>query len=146
MVDANNLHKPTSKSVDSYLENIEHKGRREDAYALLELMARASGEEPVRWGDSIIGFGKYHYVYESGREGDSCLTGFAARKANMVVYIMPGFEKYQSLLDGLGKYKTGASCLYLGRLDGVDKKVLAKLVKRSVQDMRKKYGVPAPSP
>jgi hypothetical protein len=141
MANANNLHRPTSKSLQTYLDGIEHKGRQEDACELIELMSEASGEEPVVWGNGIVGFGKYHYVYESGREGDSCLTGFAARKANMVVYIMPGFGGYQDLLGKLGKYKTGASCLYLGRLSGIDKKVLRQIVKKSVKDMRKKYNV-----
>ena len=136
---ADNKTKPTKTEVNKYLSGIEHAGRREDAYALLEIMQEITGEEATMWGPSIIGFGRYHYVYESGREGDSFLTGFAPRKANMVVYVMPGFSAYQDLLDKLGKYKTGSSCLYLGRLANVDIKVLARLVKKSVADMKKKY-------
>jgi|TARA_Y100000310_G_scaffold210081_1_gene210680 hypothetical protein len=124
--------------IRTFLDNIENAGRREDAEVLLKLMADASGEKPEVYG-SAIGYGHYHYVYESGREGDSVLVSFAPRKANMVVYIMPGFSKYGALLNKLGKFKTGSSCLYLGRLKNVDLKVLHKLVERSVKDMRKKY-------
>ena len=136
---ANNKTKPEKASVRKYLDSIEHDGRRADAFELLKIMEDITGEEATMWGSSIVGFGSYHYVYESGREGDSFLTGFAPRKANMVVYVMPGFSGYQDLLDKLGKYKTGSSCLYLGRLASVDNKVLTRLVKKSVRDMRKKY-------
>ena len=139
MAQANNKTQPHDADVHEYLATIDHAGRREDATELLTLMQEITGESPKMWGASIIGFGKYHYKYASGREGDHCLTGFAPRKANMVVYIMPGFSKYQTLLDKLGKYKTGSSCLYLGRLQNVDIGVLRKLIERSVKDMRKKY-------
>ena len=138
---ANNKTQPTTAAVEDYIASIEHEGRREDAWVLLDMLAEVSGEAPRMWGPSIIGFGQYHYVYESGREGDSFLVGFAPRKANMVVYVMPGFGEYQKLLDKLGKYKTGSSCLYLGRLDKVDLKVLRTLVDKSVKHMRKKYKV-----
>lgn len=136
---ANNKTQPHDASVETYIDSIEHKGRAEDARILMEMMTEVTGEPARMWGSSIIGFGEYHYTYESGREGDHMLTGFAPRKANMVVYIMPGFKSYQKLLDKLGKFKTGASCLYLGRLAGVDTGVLRKLVERSVKDMKKKY-------
>lgn len=136
---ANNKTQPHDASVEKYIDSIDNKGRAEDARVLLEMMTEITGEPARMWGSSIIGFGEYHYEYESGREGDHMLTGFAPRKANMVVYIMPGFKPYQKLLDKLGKYKTGASCLYLGRLSGVDTKVLKQIVDRSVKDMKKKY-------
>ena len=136
---ANNKTQPHDASVEKYIDSIDNKGRAEDARILLEMMTEITGEPARMWGSSIIGFGEYHYEYESGREGDHMLTGFAPRKANMVVYIMPGFKPYQKLLDKLGKYKTGASCLYLGRLSGVDTKVLKQIVDRSVRDMKKKY-------
>ena len=136
---ANNKTQPHDASVEKYIDSIDNKGRAEDARVLLEMMTEITGEPARMWGSSIIGFGEYHYEYESGREGDHMLTGFAPRKANMVVYIMPGFKPYQKLLDKLGKYKTGASCLYLGRLSGVDTKVLKRIVDRSVKDMKKKY-------
>ena len=132
---------PHDGDVVTYLESIEHAGRREDAFVLLDLLAEITGEPARMWGPSIVGFGQYHYVYESGREGDHFLTGFAPRKANMVVYVMPGFSAYGDLLDTLGKYKTGSSCLYLGRLANVDVKVLRRLVDKSVKDMRKRYKV-----
>ena len=138
-VQANNKTQPHDADVLAYIDGIEHAGRREDAHILLEMLGEVTGESARMWGPSIIGFAQYHYVYESGREGDHFLTGFAPRKANMVVYVMPGFAAYGDLLDQLGKYKTGSSCLYLGRLGSIDTKVLRRLVDKSVKDMRKKY-------
>jgi len=128
-------------SVKEFLASVDHPGRREDAFVLLELMKEVTGETPKMWGSSIVGFGSYHYVYESGREGDLMLTGFSPRKANLVVYVMPGFEGYERELAKLGKARTGKSCLYLGRLAGVDLEALRRLVGRSVEHMRKKYEV-----
>ena len=136
---ANNKTRAHDGDVVEFLNKIEHNGRREDAFELLSMMEEVSGEPARMWGPSIVGFGEYHYVYDSGREGDHMLTGFAPRKANMVVYVMPGFGEYGALLDQLGKHKTGASCLYLGRLNNVDLNVLRKLVAQSVEDMRRKY-------
>lgn len=136
---SNNKTQPTAADVTDFLNSVEHAGRRKDAFVLLEMMSRVTGEPATMWGPSIVGFGRYHYVYESGREGDSVLTGFAPRKANMVVYVMPGFEKYGALLEKLGKHKTGSSCLYLGRLSNIDMKILEELVERSVAHMREKY-------
>jgi len=130
---------PSPKALSTYLTNITPAGRKEDASVLLRLMGDITGEPAVLWGPSIIGFGSYHYRYESGREGDSPITGFAARKANMVVYVMPGFSQYDGLLTKLGKHKTGASCLYLGRLSSVDLDVLEQLIRASVTHMREKY-------
>ncbi len=136
-----NKTQPTAKNVLEYLESVSNAGRREDAYELLDMMQNITGEPAVLWGPSIIGFGQYHYVYESGREGDSMLTGFAPRKANMVVYVMPGFDPYTELLTQLGPYKTGSSCLYLGRLSKINVSVLQQIVAQSVALMRQKYGV-----
>ncbi len=138
---ADNKTQPTSKDVKAYLDSVPHEGRREDADLLLNMMTRITGEPAVLWGPSIIGFGRYHYVYDSGREGDHFLTGFAPRKANMVVYIMPGFGPYDSLLSKLGSYKTGRSCLYLGRLSNVDVHVLEDIVAQSVALMKEMYQV-----
>ena len=120
------------------IENVPNAGRRDDARVLLDLIQEVTGEPPIVYG-STIGFGKYHYVYESGREGDSFLVAFAPRKANMVIYIMPGFSDYQDLLGKLGKHRTGSSCLYLGRLKTIDLKVLRRLVDKSVKQMRRKH-------
>ena len=138
---AANKTQPRRKSVKQCLASIEHAGRREDAEVLLELMADVTGEKPKMWGPTIVGFGQYHYVYESGREGDHFLVGFAPRKANMVIYIMPGFSDYEKQLAKLGKHKKSVSCLYLGRLANVDMKVLKQLIEKSVKHMRKKYNV-----
>ena len=138
MTHANRKPKPRVSDVERFVDSVQHAGRREDARVLLDLMQEVTGEPPVRHG-SAVGFGSYHYRYESGREGDSVLVGFAPRKANMVVYIMPGFSEYGDLLSKLGKHRTGKSCLYLGRLDSIDLKVLRRLIKRSVSFMRRKY-------
>ncbi len=136
---ADNKTQPTAEDVTAYLETLPHPGRREDALVLLDMMARVTGETPTLWGPSIIGFGRYHYVYDSGREGDHFLTGFAPRKANMVVYIVPGFAPYDQLLSQLGPYKTGRSCLYLGRLKNIDLLVLEEIVSLSVALMKERY-------
>jgi hypothetical protein len=130
----------TAASVEEFLNGIENRTRREDGLAMLDLMREVTGEEARMWGGSIVGFGSYHYVYESGREGDAMLTGFSPRRQNLAIYVMPGFSAYDSLLDKLGKHKTGKSCLYINKLADVDLKVLKTLVRRSVQVMRKKYG------
>ena len=96
-------------------------------------MREVTGAEPQMWGDSIVGFGSYHYVYASGREGDWPLTGFSPRKRNLTLYIMAGFDEYDELLSRLGKFKTGKSCLYINKLEDVDQEVLAELVKRSAE-------------
>lgn len=123
-------------SVDAYVAAIEHEGRRADAREVIDLMREVTGEEPAMWGQGIVGFGSYHYVYDSGREGDWPLTGFAARKTALTLYIMSGFDGEPELMERLGKYKTGKSCLYVKRLDDVDREVLRELVARSVQRKR----------
>jgi hypothetical protein len=100
-------------------------------------MKKITMEEPKMWGPSIVGFGNYHYKYESGREGDWFLTGFSPRKASLTLYIMAGFKEYDELLEKLGKHKTGSSCLYVNKLEDVDLKVLTQLIKQSVQKMKK---------
>lgn len=121
----------TSADVRSFLDTIDNTTRREDAFALLELMTRITGVEPKMWGPAIIGFGKYHYRYESGREGDMLRVGFSPRKANLAIYLIAKDDHYQTLLSRLGKHKTGASCLYVNKLADVDRQVLETLVARS---------------
>ena len=125
--------RPTGASVEDFLNTVEHPQRREDGFELLEMMKDITNEEPTMWGSSIVGFGSYHYKYESGREGDIPLTGFSPRKRSFTVYIMSGFEEYKDLLDKLGKHKIGKSCLYINRLADVDKKVLKKIIKKSLK-------------
>lgn len=129
--------KQNEQSVDAFLGQVPDERKRADSYRILEIMKAATGEEPKMWGDSIVGFGSYHYKYESGREGDWFLTGFSPRKRNLTLYIMPGFDDYSEILDDLGKYKTGKSCLYINKLEDVELEVLEKLVNRSVEHMQK---------
>jgi hypothetical protein len=132
--------KKNDASVENFLNSVANQTRREDSLALLGLMRDVTGEEAKMWGSSIVGFGSYHYVYQSGREGDWMLTGFSPRKQNLAIYIMAGFSDYGPLLEKLGKHKTGKSCLYVNKLADVDINVLRELVRRGVRSMRKKYG------
>ena len=127
--------RPTDDDVAAFINNIADKQKRQDSQAILALMQDVTGAEPQMWGDSIVGFGSYHYKYASGREGDWFLTGFAPRKQNLTLYIMAGFEQYDTLLARLGKHKTGKSCLYLKRLADVDPNTLRELVQQSVAHM-----------
>ena len=132
--------KPNDQNVEAFLKAVEGEQKRADSFRILELMRKVTGEEPVMWGDSIVGFGCYHYKYESGREGDWFLTGFSPRKQQISLYIMSGFERDNELLDNLGKYKTGKSCLYINSLADVDESALRTLIEESVAYMRQKYG------
>ncbi|MCB1052409.1 MAG: DUF1801 domain-containing protein [Acidobacteria bacterium] len=127
--------------VESFLHSVQPEKRRSDALELLDNMREWTGYPGRLWGSSIVGFGSYHYVYESGREGDWMLTGFSPRKQNLTVYIMPGFQPFQDLLSQLGPYKLGKSCLYLKGLETVDINVLKKLVCESVALMKNKYNI-----
>lgn len=126
-------------NVIEFLNSVEDVRKKEDSLVLLDIMKKATGEEPKMWGPSIIGFGKYHYKYESGREGNWFLTGFSPRKQNLSVYIMPGFERFNHLTDQLGKYTTGKSCLYFKKLSDVNNDILHRLIKESVEYMKEKY-------
>jgi hypothetical protein len=132
---AENKTQPTAESVTAFLNNVGDKARREDCFAVLDIMKRVTGEEPTMWGPSIVGFGRYRYKYESGREGEWMITGFSPRKNDLTLYIMPGFDQAGSLMERLGKYKTGKSCLYIKKLEDVDVAVLRKLVEQSVKKM-----------
>lgn len=129
--------KKNKKSVAAFLKPIADDGKRKDAKTIMKMMNRITKEAPTMWGDSIVGFGSYHYVYDSGREGDSFVTGFSPRKRNLTLYVMSGFKRHDTLMKRLGKYKTGKSCLYINMLDDVDTDVLEELVKESVKHMRK---------
>ncbi|HYN25136.1 MAG TPA: DUF1801 domain-containing protein [Pyrinomonadaceae bacterium] len=127
--------KPTEESVSGFLKKLSDKSRREDCLTVLELMKDVTGEEPKMWGSSIVGFGRYRYKYESGREGEWMITGFSPRKSDLTLYIMPGFEPVSELMARLGKHKTGKSCLYIKKLADVDLGVLRKIVEKSVKGM-----------
>lgn len=130
--------RPNNQSVQKFLSQITDDQTYEDCLTLIKIMKQATKEEPKMWGPSIVGFGSYHFKYESGREGDWFLIGFSPRKQNLTLYIMAGFERYDALMKRLGTYKTGKSCLYLKRLADVDIAVLKTLVQESVQHMKKK--------
>ncbi|MEE8135024.1 MAG: DUF1801 domain-containing protein [Gemmatimonadales bacterium] len=131
--------KKNKKSVSAFLKSIADDRKRKDAETIMKMMKRITKETPTMWGDSIVGFGSYHYVYDSGREGDWFVAGFAPRKRNLTLYVMSGFKRHDPLMKKLGKYKTGMSCLYITKLDDIDMDVLEDLVKESVKHMRKAY-------
>ena len=128
--------KTTEIKVTDFLDAVEDEQKRKDAYELMDMMGKATKEPAKMWGASIVGFGKYHYKYESGHEGDMCLIGFSPRKPNLVLY-MGG--KNEALLEKLGKYKPSKGCLYIKKLADVDKTVLKQLIKESVAYMKKTY-------
>ena len=131
--------KPNKASVDKFIKAVKEEKRRDDCFQVLDIMKKITKEEPIMWGPSIVGFGSYHYKYESGREGDMCITGFSPRKQNLTIYILPGFKRYSELMKKLGKHKTGSSCLYINKLENVDLKVLKQLITESVKYMKKTY-------
>jgi hypothetical protein len=127
-----NKTKPTVASVAAFVEALPEQARRTDANALIKLMSKASGEKATLWGPSIIGFGTYHYRYESGREADTMLVGFSPRKAALVLYGVTGTEKGASLLSQLGRHTTGKGCLYIKKLSDIDQATLEQLIVLSV--------------
>jgi nucleoid DNA-binding protein len=129
----------TKASVGAFLKSVDDAQKRRDSREVMALMKEITGKQPRMWGSSIIGFGSYHYRYQSGREGDWPVTGLSPRKQNLTIYIMPGFERYAPLMKKLGKYKTGKSCLYVKKLEDVDCNALRELIARSVADMEKMY-------
>lgn len=131
---------PTEVSVTDFINAIENDTRRKDAKTALSLFKKITGEKPKMWGPTIIGFGEYHYKYESGREGDMLAVGFSPRKANMVFYVMGMLGNDEPLLKKLGKYKTGSACLYINKLEDVDLSVLEKMAAKSFRLTKKKYG------
>jgi hypothetical protein len=131
--------KPTTVSVDQFIEGVEPAQRREDARVVDAMMRRVTGEAPKMWGPSIIGYGQYHYRYDSGHEGDMCRLGFSPRKPQLVLYLMNGAGTDTELLAKLGKHSTGKSCLYIKKLADVDLGVLEELARRSLAYMNEKY-------
>ena len=128
---ATNKTRPNHQSVAAFINNLDDPIRREDCFKVQQMMQEVTGCEAVMWGASIVGFGSYHYRYDSGREGDFMLIGFSPRKQYLTLYIMAGFPRYAPLLEKLGKFKTGKSCLYLKKLEDVDFAVLKELVRLS---------------
>ena len=131
--------KATDLSVDAYIDAIVDEKRREDCRTLAKLMSRVTQHAPKMWGSGIVGFGAYHYKYASGHEGDACLTGFAARKGDISIYLMCGFEGLEALFAKLGKHKMGKACLYVRRLSDIELPVLEQLIARSVTEVKRRY-------
>jgi hypothetical protein len=130
---------PTSQSVDDFIASIPNDQKRKDCITLQGLMKEITKEDPVMWGTSIVGFGQYHYKYDSGREGDMLMTGFSPRSQNISIYIIAGFKRYETLMKKLGKHKTGKSCLYVKKLSDIDMEVLKELIEASYEHIKNKY-------
>lgn len=145
MAKTENKTQATQASVADFVASIDHEGRRADAHILLALYADVTGLEPQMWGPTIIGYGRYHYRYDSGREGDMCRAGFSPRKANLSLYLMGGYcnpdtqARVDALRARLGKHKVGASCLYINKLADVDMAVLRELVALDLAWMDERY-------
>ncbi len=136
---AKNKTQPTKVRPADFIAAVDHPTRRADAEVLLEMMTRVSGFAPKMWGPTIIGFGRYHYKYESGREGDSLMIGFSPRKANLVLYIMPGYDDISEPLSRLGKHKHSKSCLYINKLADIDMNVLEEIVAADLVSLKSNY-------
>jgi len=132
---AENKTKQTKVSPEAFIKRVASPQQQKDCKELIALMRTITGEPPKMWGSSIVGFGTRHYVYESGREGDICLTGFSPRKPSLVLYIGPALQD-KTLMSKLGTYKTGKGCLYVKKLDDVDRTVLSALVAKAVEERR----------
>ncbi len=125
-------------NVEEFLEAVTPEAKKKDCVEILDLMREITGSEPKMWGKSIVGFGHYDYHYASGRKGTWLQTGFAPRKQALTLYIMTGFSRYASILERLGRYKTGKSCLYIKKLEDIDRSVLRELIQASVDHISKK--------
>lgn len=131
--------KKTEASVEDFAAAISDEKRRQEFLLVLEMMRKITRAEPKMWGTSIVGFGSYHYKYASGREGDWFLTGLSPRKQNLTLYIMAGFAEYGDLMEKLGKFKTGKSCLYIKKLEDIHLPTLRELIRQSVRALKQKY-------
>jgi hypothetical protein len=130
---------PTDKSVVDFINATNDPQKIADSFTLIEIMSKLTGKQPKMWGPSIIGFGSYHYKYESGREGDASVTGFSPRKGNLVIYIMPGYQNLDKELSKLGKHTIGKSCLYLKKLDDINLEILENIISHGIDYMKKNY-------
>lgn len=136
-----NKTQPTDVLVNDFLNAVEHPVRRADGLQLDALFRRVTGWQPVMWGPTIVGYGQYHYTYDSGRQGDFLACGFSPRKANLSIYVMPGYTDFSPILSRLGKHKTGKACLYVNKLADIDMGVLAELVTAGLDDLRTRWPV-----
>ncbi len=140
MAKAKNKTVENEGSVDNFLNSVKDETKKADCLRIKSIMEEISGEPAKMWGTSIVGFGNYHYKYESGREGDFMKVGFSPRAQNVTLYIMPGFGRYEDLMSKLGKHKIGKSCLYVKKLADVDEDILKELITESYSYMTNKYG------
>lgn len=141
MSNSQNKTQPTHQSVTGFLSEVGHPTRRADGLALDALFRAVTGFDPVMWGPSIVGYGRYHYTYATGRQGDFLATGFSPRKANLSIYIMPGYSAFSEIMARLGKHKTGRSCLYVNKLADIDLDVLADLIAAGLDDLARHWPV-----
>jgi len=139
MSKARNKTQKTVVAPETFLKKVKPQQKQDDSQALLAMMKDITGLEPKMWGPSIVGFGEYHYKYESGREGDMCRTGFSPRAQNLTIYIMPGYQDFDEELSRLGKHSMGKSCLYIKRLSDIDEKVLKEIIVKGLAIMEEKY-------
>ncbi|WP_249871135.1 DUF1801 domain-containing protein [Oceanobacillus saliphilus] len=131
--------KENDSSVIEFIENVDSIKKREDAYKLLDIFTESTGEKAKMWGNSIIGFGSYHYKYDSGHEGDAPLVGFSPRKAKHSLYFATGDERREALLEDFGKHTTGKACVYINKVADIDVNVLKELIEQSVEFLQKRY-------
>lgn len=131
--------RPTAVSVEDFIAAVENPKRREDARVLVRLMAEISGEPAMMWGPSIIGFGRYHYRYDSGHEGEAPLLGFSPRKANLVLYMTACHDERADFLNRLGKHRSGQSCVYVNRLSDVDLDVVAEMARWTIKTTKERF-------
>lgn len=141
MAKSENKTQPTIVSVAEFIAAVEPAPRRAEAERLDRIFRETTGFEPVMWGPSIVGYGRYHYRYDSGREGDFLATGFSPRKGALTVYIMPGYADFGPILRDLGKHRLGKSCLYINRLADIDEAVLARLIRAGLEDLNRHWRV-----
>lgn len=141
MVQSQNKTQASDADVMAFLEAVEQPTRRADALALDAVFRRVSGFKPRLWGPSLVGYGRYDYIYDSGREGSFLATGFSPRKANLSIYIMPGYADYSEMLERLGKHKKAVSCLYVNKLADIDMAVLEEIVRAGLRDLGSKWAV-----
>ncbi|MGR3723742.1 DUF1801 domain-containing protein [Abyssibius alkaniclasticus] len=138
---AENKTRPTKVSVAEFLNDIPHPTRRADGLALDALFRKVTGYTPQMWGPTMVGYGSYDYVYETGHSGTSLATGFSPRKANLVLYILPGYARLGDMLTRLGKHKIGKSCLYINKLADVDMDVVAEIIRAGLDDLATRWPV-----
>ena len=138
---AKNKIQATEQNVEEFIESFANTDqKKKDSFELIKIMKEVTGFEPKMWGPTIIGFGSYHYKYASGHEGDAPLVGFSPRKAEISLYVFTGVEQHEHLLENLGKFRKGKSCIYIKKLENIDQEELKKLMRETIQFVKEKYG------